>query len=967
MISLCLFLLESSVAFCIDSPPNLRKTLTQKKKKSLEIKFKLKTAQGGGHRTLLYGHAVLLRHSYSGMYLCCLSTSRSSTDKLAFDVGLQEDTTGEACWWTIHPASKQRSEGEKVRVGDDLILVSVSSERYLHLSYGNGSLHVDAAFQQTLWSVAPISSGSEVAQGYLIGGDVLRLLHGHMDECLTVPSGEHGEEQRRTVHYEGGAVSIHARSLWRLETLRVAWSGSHIRWGQPFRLRHVTTGKYLSLMDDKGLLLMDKEKADVKSTAFCFRSSKEKLDFGIRKEVDGMGVPEIKYGDSLSYIQHVDTGLWLTYQSVDAKSVRMGSVQRKAIMHHEGHMDDGLTLSRSQHEESRTARVIRSTVFLFNKFIRGLDALSKKGKSSNIYLPIESVSLSLQDLIGYFQPPDEHLEHEDKQNRLRALKNRQNLFQEEGMINLALECINRLHIYSSAAHFADVAGKEAGEAWKSILNSLYELLVAALIRGNRKNCAQFSGSLDWLISRLERLEASSGILEVLHCVLVESPEALNIIKEGHIKSIISLLDKHGRNHKVLDVLCSLCVCHGVAVRSNQHLICDNLLPGRDLLLQTRLVNHVSSMQPNIFLGISEGSAQYRKWYYELIVDQVEPFVTAEATHLRVGWASTDGYSPYPGGGEGWGGNGVGDDLYSYGFDGLHLWSGCIARTVNSPNQHLLKAEDVISCCLDLSAPSISFRINGQPVQGMFENFNTDGLFFPVVSFSAGVKVRFLLGGRHGEFKFLPPHGYAPCFEALLPKEKMRVEHNKEYKQDHSGMRDLLGPTISLTQAAFTPTPVDTSQIVLPPHLERIREKLAENIHELWVMNKIELGWTFGPVRDDNKRQHPCLVEFSKLPEQERNYNLQMSLETLKTLLALGCHVGIADEHAEDKVKKLKLPTKYQLPSEYKPAPMDLSHLKLTSAQEAMVDKLAENAHNVWARDRIRQGWTYGIQQVGTFF
>ncbi|NWR08262.1 RYR2 protein, partial [Paradoxornis webbianus] len=961
-LSICTFVLEQSL-----SVRALQEMLANTEEKaegqdnteSWQLLFK--SAQGGGHRTLLYGHAILLRHSYSGMYLCCLSTSRSSMDKLAFDVGLQEDTTGEACWWTIHPASKQRSEGEKVRVGDDLILVSVSSERYLHLSYGNGSLHVDAAFQQTLWSVAPISSGSEVAQGYLIGGDVLRLLHGHMDECLTVPSGEHGEEQRRTVHYEGGAVSIHARSLWRLETLRVAWSGSHIRWGQPFRLRHITTGKYLSLLDDKSLLLTDKENADVKSTAFCFRSSKEKLDIGTRKEVDGMGAPEIKYGDSICFIQHVDTGLWLTYQSADAKSVRMGSLQRKAIMHHEGHMDDGLTLSRSQNEESRTARVIRSTVFLFNRFIRGLDSLSKKVKSSIIDLPIESVSLSLQDLIGYFHPPDEHLEHENKQNRLRALKNRQNLFQEEGMINLVLECIDRLNVYSSAAHFADVAGKEAGEAWKSILNSLYELL-AALIRGNRKNCAQFSGSLDWLISRLERLEASSGILEVLHCVLVESPEALNIIKEGHIKSIICLLDKHGRNHKVLDVLCSLCVCHGVAVRSNQHLICDNLLPGRDLLLQTRLVNHVSSMRPNIFLGISEGSAQYRKWYYELMVDHLEPFVTAESTHLRVGWASTEGYSPYPGGGAEWGGNGVGDDLYSYGFDGLHLWSGCVARTVNSPNQHLLRTDDVISCCLDLSAPSISFRINGQPVQGMFENFNIDGLFFPVVSFSAGIKVRFLLGGRHGEFKFLPPPGYAPCFEAVLPKEKLKVEHSREYKQDRSYTRDLLGPTVSLSQAAFTPVPVDTSQIVLPPHLERIREKLAENIHELWVMNKIELGWQYGPVRDDNKRQHPCLVEFSKLPEQERNYNLQMSLETLKTLLALGCHVGISDERAEEKVKKMKLPKNYQLLSGYKPAPMDLSFIKLTPSQEAMVDKLAENAHNVWARDRIRQGWTYGIQQ-----
>lgn len=56
---------------------------------------------------------------------------------------------------------------------------------------------------------------------------------------------------------------------------------------------------------------------------------------------------------------------------------------------------------------------------------------------------------------------------------------------------------------------------------------------------------------------------------------------------------------------------------------------------------------------------------------------------------------------------------------------------------------------------------------------------------------------------------------------------------------------------------------------------------------------------------------------------------------------------------------------YELSGGYKPAPLDLSHIKLTSTQEAMVDKLAENAHNVWARDRIRQGWTYGIQQVET--
>ncbi|XP_074541839.1 ryanodine receptor 3 isoform X6 [Halichoeres trimaculatus] len=915
--------------------------------------------QGGGHRTLLYGHAILLRHSFSGMFLTCLKTSRSLTDKLSFDVGLQEDSVGEACWWTIHPASKQRSEGEKVRIGDDLILVSVSTERYLHLSISNGNTMVDASFMQTLWNIQPTCSSGSMAVGFLIGGHVMRLCHGH-DESLTIPGADKSEEEQRIVNYEAGKGASRARSLWRLEPLRISWSGSHIRWGQAFRLRHLSTGHYLALTEDRGLVLQDREKSDTRATAFCLRPSKEKGDLGPKRDIDGMGVPEVKYGDSVCFVMHVATGLWLSYMAPDAKSSRLGPLKRRACLHSEGHMDDGLTLQRCQHEESRAARIIRNTTFLFTNFIKALDSIAE-GVSMEVAGYVEEVLQTLNDLIEYFKQPDSELEHEEKQCLLRSLIKRQDLFKEEGMLTLLSKCIDRMNLYDSAAQFGEMAGEEAGAAWKDILNLLYELL-AALIRGNRNNCTQFSRKLDWLVSKLERLESSSGILEVLHCILIESPEALNIIQRAHIKSIISLLYKHGRNHKILDVLCSLCVCNGVAVRANQNLICDNLLPKRDLLLQTRLVNDVQSMRPNIFLGVAEGSAQYKKWYFELVIDQVDHFVTGEPTHLRVGWANTKGYAPYPGGGEGWGGNGVGDDLYSYSFDGLHLWSGRIPRAVASINQHLLNSDDVVSCCLDLGAPSMSFRINGQPVQGMFEDFNTEGFFFPVVSFSAGVKVRFLLGGRHGDFKFLPPAGYSPCYEALLPKEKMHVEPVKEYKRDHEGVRDLLGTTQFLSQASFIPTPVDTSQIVLPPHLDNVRDKLAENIHELWGMNKIELGWTYGKVRDDNKRQHPCLVDFAKLPETERNYNVQMSSETLKTLLALGCHVAQVNVHAEDDLKKIKLPKDYVMSNGYKPAPLDLSDVKLNAGQEVLVDKLAENAHNVWAKDRIKQGWTYGIQQ-----
>ncbi|KAM9848015.1 LOW QUALITY PROTEIN: ryanodine receptor 2-like [Aulostomus maculatus] len=927
---------------------------------------------GGSHRTLLYGQAVLFEHSHSGMYLCCLSSSQSSADKLAFDVGLQEDKAGEACWWTVHPASRQRSEGEKVRVGDDLILVSISSERYLHLSFGTAfdnksvsdSLIINAAFQQSLWSVAPICCGGGVAQGrflYLKGGDTLRLLHSHSDACLTIPSTEE-EEPQRTMHYESGSASSHACSLWRLEILCVVWSGRHTSWGQPFRLCHMTTGRYLGLTEEKGLYLVDRDKADISTTSFCFRSAKEKLDTGTKTNADGMGSPEIKYGDSVCYIQHVDSGLWLTYQATDSKSTHMGGAQRKAILHSEGHMDDGLTLSRSQREESHTARLIRSATRLFSQFIRKLDGCGQQGNLSPVSLPMEMVTCSLQDLINYFQLSSEGLNHEAKQNNMTTLKNRQNMFQEEGVIDLVLDSIDRLHQYNSASHFSEAIQNDIGEEWETILDRFYELL-ASLIRGNRVNCAHFSGSLDWLIGKLDRLEASSGVLEVLHCILVESPEALNVIKEGHIYSVISFLDKHGCNHKVLELLCSLCVCHGVAVRSNQNLICDSLLPERDLLLQTRLINQVTSLRPNIFLATGEDSAQHRRWYYELVVDHVDPFLTSEPTHLRVGWACTEGYRPRLTGGEGWGGNGVGDDLCSYGFDGLHLWSGCVARRVSSPYPHLLKDDDVVSCCLDLSALCISFRVNGLPVQGMLENFSAEGLLHPAVSFSAGVKVRFLFGGKHGEFRFLPPPGFAPCCEALLPRVKLNVEPCHKYILDHGDWkRELIGPLVPVNPVTFTPIPVDISKVELPHQMEDIREKMAENTHELWVMDMIELGWTHGTVRDEGKRHEPCLVEFSKLPEQERNHSLQVAQNTLRTLLAFGFHIGLTDSHAEGTVEYTRLSTKYELPSGYRPAPVDLSRVSLSPAHEEVIKLLAENDHNVWARERIKQGWTYGAQQ-----
>jgi len=40
-------------------------------------------------------------------------------------------------------------------------------------------------------------------------------------------------------------------------------------------------------------------------------------------------------------------------------------------------------------------------------------------------------------------------------------------------------------------------------------------------------------------------------------------------------------------------------------------------------------------------------------------------------------------------------------------------------------------------------------------------------------------------------------------------------------------------------------------------------------HESWMAEKQEAGWRFGVVKDPDKREHPCMVPFDQLPEDQQ--------------------------------------------------------------------------------------------------
>ena len=109
----------------------------------------------------------------------------------------------------------------------------------------------------------------------------------------------------------------------------------------------------------------------------------------------------------------------------------------------------------------------------------------------------------LEDLITYFAQPDDEMSHEDKQKFLKALKNRQDLFQEEGILNLVLEMIDKMNEISASGMLSSLAGEESGQQWEEVSTYLFQLL-AAIIKGNHTNCSQFAQAqrLNWLFSKL---------------------------------------------------------------------------------------------------------------------------------------------------------------------------------------------------------------------------------------------------------------------------------------------------------------------------------------------------------------------------------------------------------------------------------------------------------------------------------
>lgn len=110
---------------------------------------------------------------------------------------------------------------------------------------------------------------------------------------------------------------------------------------------------------------------------------------------------------------------------------------------------------------------------------------------------------------------------------------------------------------------------------------------------------------------------------------------------------------------------------------------------------------------------------------------------------------------------------------------------------------------------------------------------------------------------------------------------------EQFADAWSDSKNYLVTIYKKNMKTYIPKPIDLSDVKLSDDLNELREAIAENAHEVWAQNRQADGWTYGPQRDDKRKQTPDMVPYSDLSEGEKKYDREMAMKTLQLVQKLG--------------------------------------------------------------------------------
>lgn len=88
---------------------------------------------------------------------------------------------------------------------------------------------------------------------------------------------------------------------------------------------------------------------------------------------------------------------------------------------------------------------------------------------------------------------------------------------------------------------------------------------------------------------------------------------------------------------------------------------------------------------------------------------------------------------------------------------------------------------------------------------------------------------------------------------------------------HEANRQLCALMGDHTQVEWDKAPVEQQDSTLECIDAIIRKPdiPSSELHDQWIADMMDNGWTWGPKKDPEKKTHPCCLSYEEVPEREK--------------------------------------------------------------------------------------------------